>query len=470
MEQINKSMRMINMANFEDLNAYNYSEWMQNAMPYVYFGKYNDYPSFLRTLYLTSPTHQAIVDNTSNLATGEGVFVVDPAKNPLSNKWLSENFPKSVIKDLLADLKLYGYCTLQIYGGNIVKYSEAIKYRLEKKNSKSKKIENVWFSEDWDLYQVKGYQPVQIPLYKEGCTDDISVLWIQLDKHGFEYYSPVDYNGGVNYIALESEISKLHLSNVKNSLFPSFLLNFIGAEFSSEEMDKIEREVNKKFSGSMNAGRAMLSFSASKDDAPQLTTIEQPQLSELFQFLSKESAEKILLSHGVTSPLLMGIRDTGGGLGSNAQELEQSFYLYYEAKLKHYQNYIIDMIRKVMDGNMMYADIEFRTVNPFKNTQQTQQLSKLERLSEIDVQPYINKIDNIKVEKGDILLSENIFNGKLKQDCLYKFVKASNNKSMIIKKFELLSEQGYVFRPDKELIKNTGDYFFMEQTYMRKIE
>ena len=41
---------------------------------------------------------------------------------------------------------------------------------------------------------------------------------------------------------------------------------------------------------------------------------------------------------------------------------------------------------------------------------------------------------------------------------------------MIFKKFEILTEQGYVFKQDKEMIKNTKDYFFMEQIFMKKIE
>ena len=104
--------RIVNLSK-EDINAYNIGEYSYNNK-WVNYGKDNDFPNYLRNLYLTSPTHQTIVDNVAQLATGEGIHVVDPAKNPISNKWINENFPKETIKSLISDLKIYGYCAIQI--------------------------------------------------------------------------------------------------------------------------------------------------------------------------------------------------------------------------------------------------------------------------------------------------------------------------------------------------------------------
>ena len=466
----NNRQRVVNLSNTEDLNAYMMGEYVNgNGSKWVNFGLNNDYPSFLRTLYLTSPTNQAIIDGSTNMATGEGVEVIDPIKNPISNKWLNANFPKDVVKKLISDLKMYGYCVAEVYGGNVVKYVEAIKYRFDTMDEFGQ-INAMWFSNDWDNYTYKRNQPVKVPVYQEGCTDDVQVIYVQLDKKGFDYYAPVDYNGAINYISLESEISKYHLSNIKNGLFPSFLINFIGTEFSDEQMDSIERDINKKFGGSSNTGRAIIGFSASKDDATVLTTIDQPNIDATYTFLSKECSEKILVGHGVTSPIIFGIRDTGGGLGNNAMELETSFYLYYESKLKHYQNYILELIKTIMNGNLLYADIQFKTYNPFAITTKDTKMSKVEMLNEINVQPILDKIDELKVKSDDILINEKLFN-TLKDGKLYRFVKSSNNNNMIIKKFEILSKQGYVFNADLvfNTIKNTPDYYFMEQTYLKKI-
>lgn len=454
-------IKVVNLSNTEDINSYNFGEQNIHYNKWVNFGKDNDYPEYLRSLYLSSPTHQAIIDGVVNMATGEGVEVVDPMQNPLSNKWLNENFPENTVKELISDLKMYGYCVVQVYGGSKIKYSDAIKYRFD-----SVKKDWIWYSNDWDNYTQKNNRPVKLPVYKEGSTEPISILYIQMDTKGYNYYSPVDYNGGINYISLEAEISKYHLSNIKNGLFPSFVITFIGNDFSDEQMKKIEYDINKKFGGSSNTGRAIIGFADTKDNATQLTTVDQPTLPDTYQFLTKECSEKILVAHGVTSPLLFGItRDTGNGLGSNSDEIKEGYYLFYESKLVYYQKYIIDLITKVMNGNLFYAPIQFKVYNPFSNRDTTQTLNKYEPITEINAQKILNKIDDIKVKPEGTFIREKLMiepntNG------LYKYIKSSNHNNIVNKKFEILTKQGYLFKYD-DIIKNTNDYYFMEQVYMK---
>ena len=462
---INKTnTRVLNLST-ENETPYNIGEYY-NTSGWVDFGVRNDYPEYLRNLYLNSPTHQAVVDSTINLATGEGVVVENPELNPISNKWLNENFPPETIKNIISDLIIYGMAHCTVHSGNIVKHSEAIKYRFNKKDD-SGEITSVWFSNDWDKYMGKNNRPVNLPIYTEGTNEPISVLCITLDKKSYDYYAPVSYAGAINYINLEAKISEFHLSNIKNGLFPSFVINFVGAEFSDEQMDQIERDVNRKFgSGGGNSGRAIIGFINNKDDATTITPVDQPNLSEQYQFLTRECSEKILVGHGLTSPLLAGIRSEGGGLGSNSEELQQAYYLYYESRLKHIQNYVIQMIRKIMDGNLLYAPIKFKTYNPFNVKDTTEQLSKIDYVSEVGSQTQLSEIDAIAVKPYAKKLSEKIFNGVLNDKNLYKFVKSSHKNNIIIKKFESLDKKGYLFKAS-ELIKNTNDYYFMEFSFLK---
>lgn len=458
----NNKTRVINLST-EDINAYNIGEYYSYGNKWVNFGKNNDYPVFLRSLYLNSPTHQTICDHIVSYA-AQPLHVVNPEQNPISNKFINENFDQKMIKNLIGDLKIYGYCAIQVYNGTKCLYSPAIKYCFDVKDENGN-INYVWFSNNWEECQSKNNRPVKLPLYKEGSTEDLSIHIIQLDKKSFDYYSPVDYQGAINYINLEVEISKYHLSNIKNGLFPSFVISFIGQEFSDEQMNEIETKINKKFGGSGNTGRAIISFAPTKDDATQLTTIDQPQISEQYQFLSKECSEKILVGHGVVSPLLVGIRDTGGGLGSNTEEIQNAYFLYVENKIKPYQNLLIEGIKKIMNGNLLYADIEFINYNPFTNNQT--KLSKIEHLSEVDSQEMLAEIDIIAIKPEGNLISSKIFNGKVQEGCYYKFNRSSSVNNIIIKKFEILDNKGYRFKPSN-LIKNTNDYYFTEEIYFDK--
>ena len=463
-----EKIKVLNLSKVEDITPYDFGEYNSYSNKWINYGKDNDYPNYLRNLYLSSPTNQAVIDGTQNLATGEGIEVINPEQNPISNKFINDNFPKDVIKKMIGDLKLYGMTCIQIIGGKKVKYTEAIKYRFDAKDKKTGIINNMWYCNDWTSVYSLDNKPYKLPLWKEGSTEQLSIFVIQLDKKGFDYYSPVDYNGGINYISLESEISKYHLSNIRNGLFPSFVITFIGDEFSDEQMEQIEMDVNKKFSGPSNGGRAVIAFAANKDQATILDTVEQPGLDNTYTFLSKECSEKILAGHGVNSPILFGLRD-GSGLGNNADELATSFYLFYESKLKHYQNYIIEGVKKIMISNLLFADIQFITYNPFSNTDKTQKLSKINLYTEVNSQVILNKIDTLKEKNDDILIKESIFDGKINEKAKYKYVKSSNNGNLISKKLEILSNQGYLFNADSEIIKNTPDYYFMEQVYMKKI-
>ena len=56
--------------------------------------------------------------------------------------------------------------------------------------------------------------------------ENIEIMYVQPYKAGFYYYSPVDYQGGLQYAELEEEVSNYHLNNILNGLSPSMLINF----------------------------------------------------------------------------------------------------------------------------------------------------------------------------------------------------------------------------------------------------
>lgn len=463
------NQRFVNLTNVEDITPYNFSEYYLSSSKWVNFGENNDWPDYLRTLYLTSPTHQSIIDQTINLSLGEGVIVKEPELNPLSNKWLQDNFPKDVVKLMIQDLKIYGYTTIKVYGsGEICEYDEAIKYRFDKKDENGK-VNYIWYSNDWSSYHSKKNKPTKLPIYKQGIDSDVSVMVIQLDKKGYDYYSPVDYNAGINWVNIESEIANYHLSNIKNGLFPSFVINVFGDEFSEEQMDMIENNINKKFGGSSNSGRAIVGFSANKDMATTIDTIEQANIDKTYEFLSNESSRKILLAHGVSSPLLMGIRDTGGGFGSNADELEKAFFIYYESKLKHIQNYILQGINVLMNGNLLFANLEFSTYNPFKSNEESTKLSEYQTHNEFETSKIVNKFEKLKVkiDKNYIELSEELFDNILDENSYYLPVICGKPKDLVSKKLELLSKNGYLLKGDN-IIKNTKNYFFLKKKFIQK--
>jgi hypothetical protein len=457
------SQRIIELSAINN-DPYELSEFPSYNNRWVNYGEDNLYlENCLRDAYLHSPTNQAVIDGIVNLATGEGVQVVDSTNNPMSNKFINENFPKETIKKMIADLKTYGFCVIEVYGATC-KYREAIRFRSDVADENGN-INYMWYSRDWAHYSQKLNKPVKIPLFKEGVDADLSVIVAQLDKKGFIYYSPVDYHAGMNYIQLEGSLSVLHQSNVANGLFPGLSITFFGTEFSDEQMNKIEKDVQKKWGGASNTNRVMLNFASAPELATKVEPIEQTNISEQFTFITAETTEKILLAHGVNSPLLFGIRTGNNGLGSNSEELQMAFYLFYESKLKHYQEYIITLIKRVMASNLLYADVEFITYNPFANTENTQQLAKIEEVTEVNSVDILARMDEIKTKPTGHLTLEKLMTKNSDKTSLYKFIKTSTNNNIIIKKFEILDKKGFLFKHDT-IIKNCSDYCFFERKYV----
>ena len=73
----------------------------------------------------------------------------------------------------------------------------------------------------------------------------------------------------------------------------------------------------------------------------------------------------ILLTHRVTSPLLIGLRDmSGGGLGSNAEEIQNAQKLFSNTTIKPYQELIIDCLDEILEVNDISLNLYFKTLDP----------------------------------------------------------------------------------------------------------
>jgi hypothetical protein len=75
----------------------------------------------------------------------------------------------------------------------------------------------------------------------------------------------------------------------------------------------------------------------------------------------------ILLTHRVTSPLLIGLRDMGGGgLGSNEDEIRTAQRLFTNTTIKPYQDLICDALDEILEVNGISLNLYFKTSDPLE--------------------------------------------------------------------------------------------------------
>ena len=337
---------------------------------FVAYGDDNNYFQFLIDRYNGSATNNAIINGMSEMIFGKGLDATDSARKPEAYAKMITLFHDDCVRRLASDLKLMGNCAMQVIYSKDRKSIARVEHipvetlRAEKCNEKGE-IEAYYMHPDWANYK-KSDKPLRIEAFGFG-NESIQIYYVKPYKAGFKYYSPVDYQGGLQYAELEEEISNYHLNNIMNGLAPSMLINFNNGTPDPEQRQLIENRIYQKFSGSSNSGKFIMSFN---DDPATAATIEPIQLSDAhnqYQFLSDESMRKIMVAHRVVSPMLLGVKDSTG-LGNNADELKTASILMDNTVIRPFQTLLIKAFDNVLAYNDISLNLYFKTLQPLEFT------------------------------------------------------------------------------------------------------
>jgi hypothetical protein len=337
---------------------------------WVEYGEDNDYFQYLIDRYNGSATNNAVINGLSEMIYGKGLSATDSSRKPEEYAKAMSLFTDDCMRKVVFDLKLMGQATLQIIYSKDRKSVAQVEHfpvetlRMEKCNDDGD-VTGYYYHKDWKNIKPND-QPKRIPAFGTS-SEAIEIFCIKPYKTGFYYYSPVDYQGGLQYAQLEEEISNYHLNNIKNGLAPSMLINFNNGIPNEEERELIERRIYDKFSGSSNSGKFILAFNDNTDSQASIEPVQLSDAHQQYEFLSSESSKKILVSHRIVSPMLFGIKDQTG-LGNNADELKTASILTDNVVVKPFQNLIVDALDKILAVNNIALKLYFKTLQPLEFT------------------------------------------------------------------------------------------------------
>ena len=359
-------LRIVNLSTYTSpkIKEVSNREWIS-------YGEDNNYFQYLIDRYNGSPTNNAIINAVSSMIYGKGLDATNSNKKPDQYAQMISLFDNDSVRRLSYDLKLMGQCAIQvIYSKDRTKIAQiehmpVETLRAEKCNEKGD-IEAYYYWKDWSKIRPSD-KPLRIPAFGTS-KESIEILYVKPYRSGYYYYSPVDYQGGLQYAELEEEVSNFHLNNILNGMSPSMLINFNNGTPNAEERRLIEQRIYNKFSGSSNAGKFILAFN---DNAESAASIEPVQLSDAhnqYQFLSEESTKKIMVAHRVVSPMLLGIKDNSG-LGNNAEELKTASTLMDNTVIRPFQHLLIDAFDKILAYNKISLHLYFKTLQPLEFTE-----------------------------------------------------------------------------------------------------
>jgi hypothetical protein len=376
---------------------------------WVNYGENNNYFGYLQDRINGSPTNNAIVNGISQMIFGKGIDATDKLLKPEEYAQAMLLFDDDTTERLCYDLKAMGQCAVQVvYSIDKTRIVECNHFPVETlrsgKCNDDGDVEAYFYAEDWTKIN-RQKKPLEIPAFGFGNGGE-EILFIKPYKTGFYYYSPVDYQGGLQYCELEEEISNYHLNNIMNGLAPSMLINFNNGTPTEDEQRDIERNIQNKFGGTSNAGRFILSFNDSNNYGATITPVQLSDAHNQYQFLSDESMKKIMVSHRVISPMLLGIKDNSG-FGNNADELQTATILMQNTVIKPFQNLLIKDFNKILAFNDISLNLYFKNLQPLDGnndlTVETQPVQPTANLSEhtIDLSIYGEEIDLEKYELID---------------------------------------------------------------------
>tara|TARA_R110000744_G_scaffold373684_1_gene486003 strand:- start:28 stop:1956 length:1929 start_codon:yes stop_codon:yes gene_type:complete len=384
---------------FVNLSTYTSPEIIEvKSRDWVEYGADNNYFQFLIDRYNGSPTNNAAINGISQAIYGKGLNATDANKKPDQYAQMVSMFKKDVVRKLCYDLKLMGQCAVQVVYSkdrskiSLLEHLPIETLRAEKANEEGE-IPAYYYFKDWQNIKPSNI-PLRIPAYGMS-KENIEIMYIKPYKAGFYYYSPVDYQGGLQYAELEEEISNYHLNNILNGLSPSMLISFNNGVPNQEERRLIESKIAQKFSGTSNAGKFILSFNDNKEQESTITPVQLSDAHQQYQFLSDESSKKIMVAHRIVSPMLLGIKDSTG-LGNNAEEIKTASLLMDNTVIRPFQELLIDYFDVLLSYNDIALNLYFTTLQPLEFT---------------EVDPTLQDDEDIEEETGvvqDELTSKNI--------------------------------------------------------------
>ena len=356
---------------FVNLSTYTSPEIEEvQGKEWVQYGADNNYFQFLIDRYNGSPTNNAAINGISQQIYGKGLNATDGNKKPNEYAQMVSLFKKECVRKLCYDLKLMGQCAIQIIYTKDRKRIAQVEHmpietlRAEKCNEDGE-IPAYFYFKDWVNIK-RSDEPLRIPAFGMS-NESIEILYVKPYKSGFYYYSPVDYQGGLQYCELEEEISNYHLNNIMNGLAPSMLINFNNGTPNQEERKLIENKIAQKFSGTSNAGKFILAFNDNKESQAEITPVQLSDAHNQYQFLSDESAKKIMVAHRIVSPMLLGIKDSSG-FGNNADEIKTASLLMDNTVIRPFQELLIDSFDNVLAYNNIALNLYFITLQPLEFT------------------------------------------------------------------------------------------------------
>lgn len=329
------------------LDAYSYdavkaSEVRTRGADYISWGDNNLYPDYLYSLYSNCATLQSIINGSVDYTYGDGLQlgVLPTSLNPENSQGQTLD---DVIHNLIADYWIFGGFAFQVIKNTFGDVTE-IAYIDFKQLRTDFKGDYIFYSDKYGGYGSRKAEKFE--KFDPDGDSSIQIYYFKGNKTRGVYPVP-DYSAAIVSAETQIEIQNFHYNTIKNNFAINGVLNMNGGVPLEDDMKIIEDKINKKFSGSSNAGRLFISWNADKEQATTFERLSDDTFDQKYTALAESTRDNIFISMRAIPVLFGSIVQTG----FNTQEYQEAFKLYNKTAIIPKQKDIERVFAKVLGEN-----------------------------------------------------------------------------------------------------------------------
>jgi hypothetical protein len=227
-------------------------------------------------------------------------------------------------------------------------------------------VKSYWYSRDWQAWtrnRKAEYKPIEMKAFDPDDKENLNqLIYVKIGKG--EYYGDIPYKGCLNWIMVDFKMGLYHLSSLDNGMNPGIWFKYYKLPRDASHKQEILNELKRTYQGAMQTNRMVVTFSESKELAPDIQPVQVTGLDKQLLNLSELCDRKILTGHQWTSPLLAGI-SVSGQLGAS-QEIEKTYLILDNTYMQPYRNIVDAAYQKILDFNKTPIELQTNKFSPFK--------------------------------------------------------------------------------------------------------
>lgn len=304
---------------------------------YISYGENNHYPEYLFSLYQNSTILQSVINGIIDYTVGNGVtgmFLTDQVNADGDTYY-------DLFKNVFLDYLVTGGFAINVLRDAENRISEL--YWLD--------VSKVRLSEDAKIGYYSdnmfnwGDKPEELPIFDPKKKQKSSIFYYNGESRGL--YPIPRWSGAIKAVETSTEISNYHLNSILNNFNPAAIISFNNGVPDKTTQEAIEKKINKKFVGSDNVNRFILSFSESGENQTTVQTLGTDNTDAKFQTLKDSIQEEIFIAFRAT-PALFGLNPENNGFSK--QEFLESFQLFYKTVIEPLQKTMNKAFGKIFDS------------------------------------------------------------------------------------------------------------------------